>query len=364
MGKRELFILMAFVLVGTIAYQLTAPPPKEGSRRSTLSTFLQGLRESNRANTVGASIDREGTFPASKTLKSLRLSAAPNVTVVGEDRGDIGYTLSVTAMGPDEATARRHASETTLRQDDLGDVLALVLVPAATGRPTATLVLKVPNRLAVRIDGSRRTSVSGVATVYLDNLIGDAEIRGVPGNIGGSHRNGTLTVTDSGGLSLTLVASKAVLTDVRGPIALNARNGETRIRTPQGSVEIEQTSVTLIITEPAASVSVTGTGGDITIDRPAADVKVDVRRAAVSLALSAPVTSTIFTTDAAIRLILTSEVPVAIDAVAMRGAVTASDFHLTATRAGDETKLMHSFGNRARVALRTERGEIVIAQRK
>src|SRR5262245_45472589 len=102
MGKRELFILIAFALAGTVAYQLTAPPSEDGSRRFTLSTLLQRMRETNRGSTVGASVEREGTFPAARTLKSLRLSAAPNVTVVGEDRNDIGYALSITAMGPDE----------------------------------------------------------------------------------------------------------------------------------------------------------------------------------------------------------------------------------------------------------------------
>jgi len=364
MGKRELFILTAFVLVGTVAYQLTAPPPQDGSRRFSLSTFLARWRESNRGNTVAGSIQREGTFPASRTLKSLRLSAAPTVTVVGEDRGDISYTLSVTAMGPDEAAARAYASETALRQDDLGDLLALVVVAPATGRPTATLSLKVPSRLAVRIDGARGTDVSGVATVYLDNLTGDTAVRGVPDGVGGSHRNGTLTVTDSGGLALTLVGSKATLTGVHGPMTLNARNGEARIRTPQGPVEIEQTSVTVTITEPAATVSVTGTGGDITIERPAGDVKVDVRRAAVSLTLSTPVSSTIFTTDAAIRLILADKLPVAIDAVAARGQIRATDFNLTAARLGDEARLIHRFGDRGRVALRNQRGEIEIARRK
>src|SRR5436190_24069454 len=108
MGKRELFILTAFVAVGIVAYQLTAPAPREGSRRFSLSTFLQGLRDTNRANLVSASMDRAGTFAAGRTLKSLRLSGAPDVTVVGEDREDLSYTFSVTAMGPDEATERRN----------------------------------------------------------------------------------------------------------------------------------------------------------------------------------------------------------------------------------------------------------------
>ena len=368
MGKRELFILAAFVVVGMVAYQLTAPPPKEGARRFTLSTLLSHLRDTNRGNAVSASASKTGTFPAPRALQTVRLSSVPDVTVMGEDRTDVTYSLSVQAMGPDQATAEARASGTTVKPDDLGDVLALAVTGPTTGRGTIKIVVKVPKGLAVRIAGAQRTNVSGVAEVYLDNLPGETTIRHIAGGVSGTQRNGPLTVSDVGSLSLTLVASKAALTGVRGAIKVIARSGgELRVETPQASVEIEVNGTDVIVAESAAPVSITGTGGDataITIDRPSADVNVDVKRARVSMLLTAPVPATILTTMHPLRLTLADGVPVTIDAATVRGPVWAADFNLTAEVTGEDAHLAHRFGDRARVALRNQNGEIVIARRK
>ena len=368
MGKRELIILAAFALVGMVAYQLTAPPPKEGQRRFTLSTLLSHLRDTNRGNSVSASTSQTGAFPATRTLRSVRLSSAPEVTVIGEDRADVTYSMTVEAMGPDKATAEARASGTTVKPDDLGDVLALVMTGPTTGRGAIKLMVKVPRGLAIRIDGARRTRVSGVAEVFLDNLTGETTVSSVAGGLSGTHRNGPLTVSDVGSLSLTLVGSKAVLSKVRGASKVIARNGgQLRVEAPSGPVDVEMNVTSVTVTEPSALVSVTGTGNDestLAIDRPSADVKVDVKRVRVSMLLTAPVPATILTTTHPLRLTLADGVPVTVDAAAVRGSISASDFNLVATVEGDEAHLTHSFGDRARIALRNQNGEIVIARRK
>ncbi len=45
MGKRELLIVTAFVVVGVVAYQLGAAPPAEGRRRFSLATLMDHFRE-------------------------------------------------------------------------------------------------------------------------------------------------------------------------------------------------------------------------------------------------------------------------------------------------------------------------------
>ena len=45
MGKRELLIVTAFVVIGVVAYQLGAEPPAEGRRQFSLATLMDHFRE-------------------------------------------------------------------------------------------------------------------------------------------------------------------------------------------------------------------------------------------------------------------------------------------------------------------------------
>ena len=44
MGKRELLIIAAFVVIGTVVYQLTAPDPKPGEKAFSFSGLMSALR--------------------------------------------------------------------------------------------------------------------------------------------------------------------------------------------------------------------------------------------------------------------------------------------------------------------------------
>jgi hypothetical protein len=363
-GKRELVIIAAFVVIGAAAYQLTAVPARTRARRFS----LQGLVESWRHNGVGSSahvtVSTSGRWPAAAGLEELDVSGATHVTVAGEARADIAWTLAAEAGGPDESAAREAAAGTRVRPDDLGGVLR-VEVAASRGAPvTSTLTLHVPTRLALRIEGARRTTIAGVASVQLGDLGGETQITDVTGAITGGHRNGQLSVRGAGSADLALTGTTTTIAGVRGITTIDSRNGDCRVSDAGGAVTITARAGTVTVERAAAAVRLTGTMAQFDVTAPRGSVRIDARMARVNVTLDAAVPVTAVASDTTLHLNLADDVPIALDAAAMRGTIDAREFALAADVTDGDARLRHDFGQAARVSLRTERGAIVITRRK
>jgi len=366
MGKRELLIILAFVVLGAAAYQLTAPPDTNRPRRFSLSNVLSNMRREIRGNPASATVTVTGSAPA-KGLTELRVANAQFMAITGEAREDIAWEMVVESNGPDEATAEALAKRTILKQDDLGSALGLRVTYPPEARQTARLTLKVPASLAVRIDGPRFNSevhANHLAAIQLD-AIGDVTIENVTGAVTGTHRTGELKVTDAQSVGLTLVSSSAELRGVRGTMTINARNGSTSIEQASGNVEIDENNNEVKLTGVAGTTRVVGTGGTVTIENPRGEVKVDVRRSEVEIAIDKPIAVTALTTDEPLRLLVDDESGVMVDALASDGGtIQGKDFSLAPEQHDQETRVIHTFGGTTRVSLRNQRGEIVLRRRK
>jgi hypothetical protein len=368
MGKRELFIVIAFVAAGALAYHLTAPPPKAGERGFSLSSLLSGIRRQVRSNAATATVSRAGTVALRPGVTELRLTASRSVplTVTGEQRDDIGYDLAVESSGPDQATALDWAGRARVTDDDLGFAQALAVRFPNEGTQTARLTLRVPTRLLVRVENAGRVAVSGVRAVDLRNLTGEATLTDITGPVTGSHRSGDLTVTQAGAVTLSLTSSRAKLTGIKGPIELNGRSGDCTITQSDGTIEAVMSNAELTVTEHRGAIKVLGEGGTLRLAMPSSDLAVDVRRMLVDVTLGAALPATIITTDEPLRLTLAGPPKVNLDAVAGDGgAIRASDFGLDATRQDRESRLSAPIGGGGpRLVLRNTRADIVISLRK
>lgn len=368
MGKRELLIVIAFVAMGVVAYEVAAPPNPQGSGFS-FSRFWQNARRRLRGNRALQQSVQKGVLTLPPAATELRVHGlARGVEVIGENRRDIAYELTVESNGPDEATALAYARQTTISHDDLGTALAIDISAPREGTQWAHLVLHVPARLAVRVDGGSSADVSRVASVRLESVLGTTTVSHVAGRVTGTHRSGTLTVSDSGSVDLSLVASRAEFSGISGSLTLTLRSGTCAVREVGGPIEIDETTAEVTITDPSRPVRVGGMAGRVTIDRPRDQARVDLRRAEIDVTLDAAAPLTLLATDDTLRLRLVGPPPVAIDAVASGGG------HIRADLAGasvetvrDEQRLALTFGggtSAPRVVLRNLRGDIVISMRK
>jgi hypothetical protein len=365
MGKRELLIVAAFVCVGILAYEISAPPPRAGERRFSLSALRDAFRPRRGPAAARATVTHDGTWPAPAALAEIDIAGASAVVVTGEPRTDVAWTLAVDAQAADEAAARRNADQVTIGADEMGSILAIAVRAPRGVRQTATLTLRVPARLTVRVDGARRTSVSSVAAVRLDATAGDANLERIAGAVTGTHRNGAITIADAESIALTLAGATATIDRTHGETAVDLRNGACQARDLAGPSTIDASNASVELTRSTGAARLTISGGSAAVVEPRGAVRVDARNAAVSATIDRAVPLTTIATGGGVRVTLARDpLPIAIDAVADPGTIVATDFGLTPDVHDRSATLRHTFGDEARVALRIDGGEIVIARTK
>ena len=368
MGKRELFIVIAFVVVGAAVYSLTAPPSKPGDQGFSIRKIFSGIKKEISANAASAHVTMTGTIPAPATLTEIRVSTARSVplTIIGEAREDIEYEMPVESTGPDEATAKEWAGKVELRRDELGSALALNTFFPDEGNQNAALTLKVPARLAVRVENSGQIKVSHVAGVELRNPTGEVTVSDV-GTVTGTHRNGDLTIDGATAVNLNLVSSRTKIHKASEGVTINARSGECSIAESTGAIAATVTNVELAVNLFKNSLTVTGDGGRLKVLNASNKVSVDVRRMLVEIEDSQSPSDdfTVITSDEPIRFTLKDISDVGLDAISSGGAIRADDFGLKPVTEPRTSKLSTTPAKpRARIVLRNSRGDIVIVKRK
>ena len=130
--------------------------------------------------------------------------------ISGEDRADVLCELKAWSSGYDETEAKRYAVETA-QTTEAGVSLVISIKYPEPATQRATLVVRMPKALAVRIQPSRSTTRSAdVAAVDLAEWRGEAVVRRISGRVTAIHRGGTLTVEGAGGLKLNTRGSTVV----------------------------------------------------------------------------------------------------------------------------------------------------------
>jgi hypothetical protein len=369
MRKRELLIIAAFAVMGVVAYQLTAAPAPDGRRRFSLANFMDELRRETDGRRAVATVTTEGTVDVATEVTEARVSNISHVTIRGEARDDIAYTLQVESGGPNQEAARENAGRARLSEDRLGPILSLGARFPPGGRHVATLTLIVPARLRLRVEaapGSGSLEARHVSDLELDGLGGDVRIADVAGLVSGTHHNGDLSVSAADRVDLSLQNSEAVLDGIRTHLRLASRNGRSQINDARGPVEVTTQNDETVVRRPAAALRVTGMNGSLAIEDPAGEVHVDVRRATVRVLLRRATPATILAADAPLHLDIAGDPAIVVDAVATDGGtITAEPFDvLPETRELDARLRLALAEGGVPVALRNRRAPIVIGRAK
>jgi len=207
---------------------------------------------------------------------------------------------------------------------------------------------------------SSGVEATGLSALHLENVSGDSEVSAISGTLGGFHRNGSLKVRGIGSVKMTLQNSRATFEDVQQGLTLDLREGECRIQSSKGPIELDERRTEVQILNHEGSVRVGGNDGRVNLDRPRGESKVDVHNTEVEVRLAQAIPLSLLTSDDTLRLLLEGPPHVVIDAVASQGRIQASDFGLQPESLEQEARLTHEFGGGPRVSLRNLRGDIVI----
>jgi hypothetical protein len=370
MGKRELLLIGGFVLVGCLVYWATAPAAAPGERGFSLSTILDRVHREVRGNQSSAELTTNTTLKPAPGLRDVRfeIASAPT-TIIGEDRPDITCELAVRSTGYDEAEAKRLAGETKLKTSEAGTTLVLGIDYPEPGRQRASLTVRLPKTLAVRVQPSRaKVEISNVASAELVESRGQVTIRDVPGRVVVTHRGGELTLEDVGDIKLNSRGSVVTLKDVKGETVAQLQAGELRGGSFGGSIEIESNGSRIVLEDLSESrkpIRVNAMGGVVTLGRVSSETRVDGRDTRIELEMEKAVPVAVYNEDEEPTRVTLPSAGVRIDALTTDGRLIVPDRLLTVKIDGNEQRTSGAIkGGGPTITLRTKRGSIEIRDQK
>jgi len=364
MGKRELLIAAAFIVAGVCAFQLAAPPVKPGESGFSFSKFIEGAKRGMKGNDSFTAPPRKLTYAVGPDVTEMRIEGVNStIKVTGEDRPDVALVLTVTSTGENEAAALAIAAKTAVAEDRVGNSLTLRLSFPTEERQTASAVLLVPSRLAVRLDAPRDPVVTKVkALEFLNPARGSAEISHVD-VVRGDQTGGTLTMSAVKDVKMLLTRVRTRISDIDLGV-FDVRDGETEISGSRGALEIEERRGDVLIRDHKGSIKVSGSDGQVRVEGAASDVHFDLRRAEVDAELAAGATGSIVTTDETLRVAIAEPGNVHVDAVATGASIDGGAWSLTPAKSGSDSRLDADLGAKSasapRLSLRNTNADIVI----
>jgi hypothetical protein len=370
MGKRELLLIAAFVIVGSAVYWATAPAAAPGQRGFSLATIIDHVRREVRGNQSSAEAKSTTILPIRPGLTEVRFEVgnAP-ITVVGEARTDISCDLSVWSTGFDQSEAKKYAEETKLKLADAGASLVIGISYPEPAQQRATLIVRLPSSLAVRVQPNRsKLDISNVASVELVDSRGQVTVQGIKGRVAATHRGGALTIQNVGAVKLNTRGSAISLKAVAGDIVAQLQAGELRGAALGGPIEIESNGTSIYIDGLATThkpIRVNAIGGSVLLDGIATDTRIDGRDTRIDLKIDRPAPIAVYNeNDEPTRVTLPSG-GFQLDAQTTDGTLTVPDGLLEVKINGNEQRASGVFkGGGPTMTLRSSRGLIEIREKK
>jgi hypothetical protein len=331
MGKRELLLIVAFVIVGAVVYQATAPPPGPGDRSLSLSRLIDHVRREMRGNRFLSETTQTATHRLDGEISEIRVVGylADEVHITGEARPDVETTLRVSSRGYTDEEAKKFADGTVLKTDRAANSLVFsVGYPTGrhTGRQRAALTVKLPTQMRVRVEARPgRLTITNVAAVETTNSGGETTIKQVGGRIAMTHRGGTAIVEDCAALKFNGRGAEVTVTRVRGDASITL-DGGGRFRAARltGPLDIEarNTEVTLDGLETTRGpIRINAQNGEVTLKDIKVDTRVDGRNAELRVTMSGAAPVALYTENGDLSL-TPPPAGYKLDALAIEGRIT------------------------------------------
>ena len=369
MGKRELLLIFAFAAVGSVVYYATAPEAAPGQQGYSIAKIVDGLRREIRGNRSSAEITTTTTVPLRPGITEVRFETgnAP-LTITGEDRADLLCELQAWSSGYDETEAKKYATETAIRTAEAGVSLVVGIKYPEPATQRATLIIRMPKSMAVRIQPSRgKLNIHDVASVELVEARGEAMIRGISGRVTATHRGGQLTIEAASELKLNTRGSTVVLKDIKGEAVMQVQAGELRGEWLAGPVEIESngTRITLEdLTGTRRPIRVNASSGSVTMTGVRTDTRIDGRDTRIDVTIDQPAPVAIYNEAEEPMNVTLPAGGFQLDALATDGRLTVPEGLVDVKTAENEQRATAIVGGGGpTLTLRAKRGNITIKRK-
>jgi hypothetical protein len=326
MGKRELLLIAGFVVFGTLIYQLTKSESAPGQQGFSLSRIIDSVRREVRGRPARAELVTKAEQALKPATNELRINInQARVTVLGEDRADIATELTATSDGVDDAEAQALVKEVQLVLGAAADAVTATMKFPNPGTQRATLVLRVPSRLRVRIEpNSGRLEIQNVAAAEVMTSRGETIVKNIADRLTIIHRGGDLVIEDVGSLRLETRGSDVKLTKVRGEATLRLQAGDLRAEAIAGPLEIDSNDCDVTLEKLGdikGVLRVNVVSGQLRVRDLRSEARIDGRGAEIDVRLDRPTALSIYNSNEPIEVTLPAG-GVDLDAVATSGQIT------------------------------------------
>jgi hypothetical protein len=368
MGKRELLLVLGFVALGTLVYQVTAPAPAPGQSPFSLRRIVDNIRREFQGNRVSAEVTMTASHPVPEGLRELRLTLQNTpVIITGEDRTDIASELWVRSTGYDEAEAKSLAGQSALTVEPAGPTITVSLKYPSGGSQRGKLQLRVPSDMLVFFGPTNvRIEVTGTRGVEMESARSETILKNITGGVTAHHRGGDFTVEDVGAVRLTARGSDVRLSRVHGDANLVLEAGALRGADLAGPIDIQATSADVVLEnfqEPGGPVRIASVTGSVILRGLRGEGRVEGRNAEIDVAIDRARPLAIFNSGESVQVTLPPD-GYTLDAIATDGTITMPDavtsqLTTTASPDGKEHKASGNVhGGGPTITIRATRGGI------
>jgi putative adhesin len=370
MGKRELLLIAAFVIVGAIVYQFTAPAPAPGERSFAPGQILDHVRRAMRGNRASAEVVTKSTYAVGSGVSELGFTElrSAGLTITGEDRPNIEAELLVHSNGYDDDEAQRLAKETRLRVDPAGSRLTFSVDYPQPGAQRATITMKVPFRLAVKLQsGGRQLTISKIAALELGNARGTVDVREVTGPVSGAQRGGELHVTNAGSIKLSTNGVDVRLEQIRGEVAMTMRGGELKAKELAGPIDLDTQGVDITLEKlekTTGVVRINAIGESLKASGLRTEARFDVRSVDVEVSIDRAAPLAIYSEGGESIEVTPPSGGYQLDAVTKNGEISVPEGTIEVTTSGKERRASGPIhGGGPTITLRSAHGDITVKER-
>jgi hypothetical protein len=354
-------LIVAFIFLGTLLYQATAPPAPEGHGFS-LRGMIDNIRREVGPRHEYLADERRESLHISPEITELRVEGPlGELKIEGGEMTQAGVVLQVHSTGLDENEARQLGKKTVLQTTTSGDLISMSLSYPREGRQRATMTLRVPRRLRLRVSRVSRLEASNLAGVEFDDTRGAVTLRDIAGMVRGTHNGGEVSLENIKDIDLTLRRSEATIARVSGNVRLDLTGGELNARDLKGSVELDATRVSVELERVDGAITADLAQGSLEVIDLARPARVDARGTELRFTVARPAPITAITTDESITVQLPQDAGVTLDATAEDGDIRLPDGAPAATRTEQTSRAQGAVnGGGPTLALRTTHGDIVV----
>ncbi len=299
MGKRELLLIVAFLIVGAVVYQATAPPPGPNERGFSISKIVEHVKREMRGNPGRAEDTKVVTLELDGTTTEIRVAGFySELNITGENRSNVELRFRVTSNGYDDAEAKSLVSQTHVEVDRAGPALSFTSKYPEPGRQEGRLTVLIPSRLVARIEqGSPRTSIVNVSAVEVPTMRGETSVKRVAGRVTMTHHGGRLTIEDAGTVKLNTRGGEVIVSNIKADAVFNVQSGELTATSIGGPIDLESQSASVRLRNLEGTrgpVRVNASGGSVTLDGLSVDARIDGRNAELEITMSKAASTAIY----------------------------------------------------------------------